>query len=65
MKARGKCLPSTAMNDVFVSHNNSSGGRDMLNKVGHYVVQKACTADPQKERDICDVLKLGLLCAIL
>lgn len=40
------------MNDEFVSHNNSSGGWDMLNKWVSMLKKRGCMADPWKQRGL-------------
>lgn len=38
------------MNDEFVSHNNSNGGWDVLNKWVSMLKKKRCMFDPLKDR---------------
>lgn len=47
-KSGGNCGPQSTMNDEFVSHNNSSGGWDRLNKWVSMLKKRGCVADPLK-----------------
>lgn len=38
------------MSDEFVSHNNSNGGWDVLNKWVSVLKEKGCVFDPLKDR---------------
>lgn len=56
-KSGSNCGPQSMMNDEFVSHNNSSGGWDMLNKWVSMLKKRGCVADPLKRAG-------GLFCVL-